>query len=212
MNGVHDMGGMHGFGPVVVEADEPVFHTAWEARVRALEAAVAALGMWTVDEERHSIEQMPPGDYLSASYYEKWLWSLEQRLHASQLLDEGETPSQRILTHVLRLEGVASLLGKYGARRDDTVSPRFEVGDRVHTRNDHPRGHTRLPRYARGRKGVVWRDHGVFPFPDTRAARKGDRPQHVYSVRFAARELWGSTASSLDHVHLDVFDDYLEAS
>jgi len=96
------------------------------------------------------------------------------------------------------------------ARRDARVSPRFRVGQRVRARNMHPNGHTRLPRYARGRLGLVVRDHGVFVFPDTNAEFLGEKPQHVYSVRFAARELWGDRASSRDFIHLDMWDDYLE--
>jgi nitrile hydratase subunit beta len=90
------------------------------------------------------------------------------------------------------------------------VSPHFKVGDRVRARNIHPTGHTRLPRYARGKIGVIVRDHGVFLFPDTNAAFLGEKPQHVYSVKFAARELWGDEASLRDSVHLDMWDDYLE--
>jgi len=96
------------------------------------------------------------------------------------------------------------------ARRDVAVAPKFTVGQRVRARNIHPIGHTRLPRYARGKTGVVARDHGVFVFPDTNAEFSGEKPQHVYSVRFAARELWGEQASPRDSVHLDMWDDYLD--
>jgi nitrile hydratase len=96
------------------------------------------------------------------------------------------------------------------ARRDVTVSPRFQVGQRVRARNMHPIGHTRLPRYARGRLGTIGRDHGVYVFPDTNAHFLGEKPQHVYSVRFSARELWGEQAAPRDSVYVDMWDDYLE--
>jgi nitrile hydratase subunit beta len=104
----------------------------------------------------------------------------------------------------------AMIARRDSARRDAAVSPHFKVGDRVRARNIHPTGHTRLPRYARGKIGVIVRDHGVFLFPDTNAAFLGEKPQHVYSVKFAARELWGDEASLRDSVHLDMWDDYLE--
>jgi hypothetical protein len=97
-----------------------------------------------------------------------------------------------------------------GARRDEPVPPRFRPGERVVARNRHPSGHTRIPRYVRGRQGVVARDHGVFVFPDTHALGLGPTPQHVYSIRFAARELWGPDAPPTDAVYVDLWDDYLD--
>jgi nitrile hydratase len=96
------------------------------------------------------------------------------------------------------------------ARRDLAVAPRFQLGQRVHARNINPVGHTRLPRYARGKTGTIHRDHGVFVFPDTNAQLLGEKPQHVYSVRFAARELWGEQSPVQDSVYVDMWDDYLE--
>ena len=97
-----------------------------------------------------------------------------------------------------------------GARVNEDVTPRFEVGARVLTRNINPIGHTRLPRYARGRRGIIASDHGVFIFPDTHAMGEGMKPQHLYSVRFSAEELWGADASPRDSVYLDLWDDYLD--
>ena len=96
------------------------------------------------------------------------------------------------------------------ARVDAEVTPRFKPGDSVLTRNINPAGHTRLPRYARAKRGVVARDHGVFIFPDSHAHGLGEKPQHVYSVRFEFRELWGADASALDCLYLDLWDDYLD--
>jgi nitrile hydratase len=93
---------------------------------------------------------------------------------------------------------------------DPKVPPRFKVGQRVRARNMHPIGHTRLPRYARGKTGMITIDHGVYSFPDTNAHARGENRQHVYSVRFPARELWGANAAARDYVHLDLWDDYLD--
>ncbi len=209
MNGVHDMGGMHGMGPVVLEKDEPVFHEAWERRAFALTLAAGYLGRWNLDMSRHARERMPPAEYLATSYYEHWLWGLEQLLRESGLLEPGTEGG----LHPLRAADVLDVLRNApGAGRDDVVAAGFRPGDRVRARMINPTGHTRLPRYARGRQGVVDRDHGVWIFPDTNAAGQGPRPQHVYSVRFAAQELWGPDASPRDAVFLDLWEDYLDAA
>lgn len=224
MNGVHDLGGMHGFGPVIAEPDEPVFHAEWERRAFALTLAMGAWKRWNLDMSRHARELMPPAAYLATSYYEHWLFGLELLLERHGFLARAETdarmreggpPGARRAAAVrpgaLRREDVPRLLqNRRGARLDDPVPPKFKVGDPVVARNLHPRGHTRLPRYVRGRRGVIDRDHGVFIFPDTHAAGLGRKPQHVYSVRFAARELWGPDAHPADAVYVDLWDDYLD--
>jgi len=205
MNGVHDLGGMHGMGPVEIEKNEPVFHAAWEKLVFALNLATGALGRWNIDMGRYSREQMPPAEYLGTSYYEHWLCGLE-KLVRERLLT-GEKP-ERVR---LRPEQVAQFLqNRRGARMSDPVPPRFKVGDRVVARNINRPTHTRVPRYVRGRKGVIDRDHGVFIFPDTHALDLGKKPQHCYAVRFAAQELWGREASARDSVYVDLWDDYLD--
>lgn len=216
MNGVHDLGGMHGFGPVEIEPHEPVFHSAWEARVFALNFASRYLGKWNIDMARYAREQMPPADYVAASYYERWLFGLERLLVEQGLVTAKELASGRAEVsaeeaRVLRSPDVAKFVadGRSG-RLDVEAAPRFKPGDPVLARNIDPVGHTRLPRYARGRRGVVERDHGVFIFPDTHAMSRDKKPQHCYSVRFAARELWGPSASDHDSVHLDLWDDHLD--
>jgi nitrile hydratase len=220
VNGVHDMGGMHGFGPVRREADEPVFHAGWERRVFALTLAMGGWRRWNIDMARFARERMPPAPYLAASYYEKWLWGLERLLveHGFVTPAELDRPAPAgparpaaPVAGALRAPDVPALLrNRRAARLDDPVPPRFKTGDRVVARNVHPAGHTRLPRYVRSRAGVVERDHGVFTFPDTHAAGRGRKPQHVYSVRFAARELWGANGHPNDHVYVDLWDDYLD--
>jgi nitrile hydratase len=225
MNGVHDMGGMQGFGPVRPEPDEPVFHEWWEGRVFGLTRLVR-VGRWNLDHSRHQLELLPPADYLRMSYYERWFTRLVKRLLANnavtpeelvgsdpRVTQGGQTPVPGTMTATppVTADMVPALVTRRGsARREADVAPRFTVGQSVRARNIHPTGHTRLPRYARGKQGVVVIDHGVFLFPDTNAHFLGEQPQHVYSVRFAARELWGEQAAPRDFVHIDMWDDYLE--
>ena len=216
MNGVHDLGGMHGMGPVEIERDEPVFHAQWEARVLALNLACNFHLRWNIDMGRYAREQMLPAEYLAATYYEKWLFGLnkllvEQGLVTANELRAGRAEAKAGDVSALGASDVATFLrNRRHARLDDDVAPRFKPGERVLTHNDHPVGHTRLPRYARRRRGVVDRDHGVFIFPDTHAMTRDKKPQHCYSVRFAARELWGPRASARDSVYVDLWDDHLD--
>jgi nitrile hydratase subunit beta len=219
MNGVHDMGGMHGMGPVQEEKNEPVFHEPWEGRVFALNRAAGAWRKWNIDASRHAKELLPPADYLRMSYYEKFYAGLVELLIVSGLVTRAEIESGKAAqgsaraTPPLTAEQVLVLVAKgVPTSRNLHVAPRFQTGQRVRARNIHPVGHTRLPRYARGKLGVVDHDHGVFVFPDTNAHFLGEKPQHVYSVRFAARELWGEQANLHDSVYLDMWDDYLDPS
>jgi nitrile hydratase subunit beta len=217
MNGVHDMGGMHGMGPVPYERDEPVFHAPWEARVYALNIAMRAWRRWNIDAGRYEIELIPPAEYLRMTYYERWFVRLvgllvKRDLVTREEIDTGTpAPAARRERPALTVERVASMVRNGAiASRDVPAAPRFTVHQRVRARTINPAGHTRLPRYVRGRTGTIERDHGVYVFPDTNALFLGENPQHVYSVRFAARELWGEQAPPRDAVYLDLWDDYLE--
>ena len=217
MNGVHDMGGMHGMGPIHYEKNEPVFHARWEGRVFALNLAIAAWRKSNIDARRHEIELLPAAQYLGMSYYEKWTARLVELMVKSGLVTRAEVetgrpaPGSPRATPPLTADKVSSILRSGAlASRNVSVAPRFHVGQRVRARNMHPTGHTRLPRYTRGKLGTVERDHGVYVFPNTNAQFLGEKPQHVYSVRFAARELWGEQASPRDCVYVDMWDDYLE--
>jgi nitrile hydratase len=194
MDGIHDLGGMPGFGPVVVERDEPVFHQAWERRVFALPGLLIARGVVNVDAFRHAIERLPPAVYLTAGYYGRWLAALERLVVEKGIADGSAAPPAARAP---------------GARRDGAPPPRFAAGDRVVARDVHPAGHTRLPRYVRGRRGVVIRVHPAFVFPDTNAHERGEDPQHVYAVAFTARELWGDDADPRATVQVDVFERHL---
>jgi nitrile hydratase beta subunit len=217
VNGVHDMGGMHGLGPVQYERNEPVFHAPWEGRTFALVLAAAAWRKWSLDALRHQIELIPAVEYLRMSYYEKWLTAVTERLVQSGLITRAEVesggpaPGSFKATPPLTAADVPGMLRSGAlASRDTVVAPRFQAGHPVRTRNINPTGHTRLPRYARDKHGTVERDCGVYVFPDTTAHSLGENPQRVYSVRFTARELWGAQASPRDAVYIDLWDDYLE--
>jgi nitrile hydratase subunit beta len=217
MNGVHDMGGMHGMGPIARETNEPVFHEAWEGRVFALNRALAALGKWNIDASRHARERLPPADYLRMSYYEKWFAGLVIQLEESGLINAANlqsgrpSPGPARAKPPLTAEQVAATATERGwFERSVNAPPRFAVGQPVRAKKINPTGHTRLPRYARGRIGVVDRVHGAHVFPDSNAHFRGENPQHLYSVRFSARELWGEEAASRDAVYIDLWESYLD--
>ena len=217
MNGIHDMGGMDGMGPVVREENEPVFHEPWEGRVYGLGRAIGRWGRgrnW--GSFRCALESLPPADYLRLSYYERWFTVHVNRLLASGLvtreeLDRGYANSDAAPPELLpATEAEAASLGS--GLLDTSVNARFRTNDAVRGRNLHPRGHTRMPRYTRGRRGVVIRDNGVYALQDTneQGQRLGNIPQHVYTVRFDARELWGERAATGDSVYVDLWEEYLE--
>jgi nitrile hydratase beta subunit len=220
MNGVHDMGGMHGMGPIEIEKNEPVFHAAWEGRVYAFHRAMAAWRKWNIDTGRHEIEQLPAADYLRMSYYEKWFERFVRLIIKTGVVTRAEVesgkpaPGTTKLTPALTADRVPAIAlnRSIPSSKDPAVKPRFKVGQTVRAKNINPTGHTRLPRYARGKVGKIDRDHGVHNFPDTSAHGLGDKRQHVYSVKFTARELWGDQAPPRDSVYIDLWDDYLERS
>jgi nitrile hydratase len=217
MNGVHDMGGMHGMGPIVEERNEPVFHHSWEARVFALRRAMGAWGKWNIDVSRHEVELVPPADYLRMSYYERqfaaFLVLLEKRAFITAAeLDNGKPAAGTVMSvPALTSEKAVVLVAKgVPTSRTAAVPASFQTGQSVRARNLNPPGHTREPRYVRGKLGSIHRDHGVFVFPDTNAHYLGEKPQHLYSVRFAAQDLWGDQAARQDAVYVDLWDDHLE--
>lgn len=216
MNGIHDMGGMQDMGAIEYEKSEPGFHHVWEGRVYAMSSALQNTGKLRLGL-RPPIEAIPPGDYLRMSYYERWITSITERLVASELVSRTELASGRpdagSAKDAIALSpatAVAAVFKVPATRRDVPAAARFQSGQHVRARNIHPLTHTRLPRYVRGRSGTIERDHGVFVFADTSVYSQGEKPQHLYSVRFAARELWGEQAAPQDSVYLDLYDDYLE--
>ncbi len=219
MNGAQDMGGLHGFGPIDPEPDEPVFHADWERRAFALTLAMGKPGGWTIDMSRAARESLPPVEYLSKSYYEIWLAGLEKLASECGLLTPGEIAAGHALAEPrgagapLRAEDVAVTLGRGGpTEREATAPARFGPGDRVRARNMHPLTHTRLPRYVRGRVGVVEATRGCHVFPDSSALGAGENPHWLYTVRFEGRELWGDETDPSVSVSVDAWEPYLETA
>ena len=215
MDGIHDMGGMDGFGAVERDDEEPVFHAEWEKRTVGMVMSMFAQRFFQLDEYRQKIERMEPNAYLGP-YYARWLHAASALLVEKGLLSRDELESGRAAGKSETIELISGdivpglLRARISGKKDDDVAARFAAGDTVRARNIHPLHHTRTPRYVRGKVGTVVRDYGVFTFPDSHAQNAGDPPQHVYSVRFAARELWGSDAPARDALYIDMWDDYLE--
>lgn len=216
MNGVHDMGGMHGMGPIGHDPDQPIFHEPWEGRVWAISRAVGPWGRGIWRNFRFELELIPPADYLRMPYYERWFTVIVNRLLRSGYITQEELASGKADPAARRPELPAAPPRPRGAipgttRLDLPIRARHRTGQQVRARNVNPEGHIRLPRYVRGKRGVVTRDHGVWALQDTDAdgASIGG-PQHVYTVRFSARELWGAAASPRDWINVDVWEDYIE--
>lgn len=218
MNGVHDMGGMQCFGPVIQESGEPLFHEAWERQVFALTLAMGTGGCWNIDTARFERERLPPDLYLGSDYYQIWLEALERLLVRSGLILDTELADGRAQAssgtlpaqfRKLDAEHVSALFMRgWPSEREPAAPARFTVGDRVRTVNGHPTGHTRLPRYARDRDGIILAIRGAHVFPDSNARFAGESPHWLYSVRFEAADLWGAdtTASA---VYVDCWEPYL---
>jgi nitrile hydratase len=216
MDGIHDMGGMHGFGKVEPEPNEPVFHAPWEGRTYAINRALGFTGIWTIDETRAGIERLPPEVYLGSSYYRKWELRLEKLLVEKGLADADEIASGhalrpgKALKRTMKTADVANALSRGSFSRPAQGPARFKAGDKVRTRNIHPATHTRLPRYARGKTGVVEAIRGCHVYPDTVAIGQGEDPQWLYTVLFDGRELWGEASDPSLKVSIEAFEPYLE--
>jgi nitrile hydratase len=223
MNGVHDMGGQQGFGPVRPQANEPLFHADWEKRALAVTLAMGAGGQWNIDLSRSARESLPPADYLGSSYYAIWIQALERLMlerglvTAQELSGTDTVPASPVAAfRTLRADTVAASLAR-GTPADRTVDrpPAFAAGQRVRARNMHPMGHTRLPRYVRGHVGTVTLVHGAHVFPDHHVSRTlppfDDDPQWLYTVEFDAKELWGDQGDAAVRISVDAWEPYLEA-
>lgn len=213
-NSVHDMGGMHGFGRIEEEPNEPVFHEGWECRVYAMNRALGPLRLWTIDEGRASQEALPPAVYLSASYYQRWFLALERRVLEHRIVGPDELAAGRSLRSGDRPNRIfapkdAEKLTRGNYERDAPAPPRFRPGDRVRTRNINPQTHTRLPRYARDKTGAVEAIRGCHVFPDSVATGAGENPQWLYTVVFAGQTLWGEDCDPAVKVSIEAFEPYL---
>ena len=217
MNGIHDLGGMDNLGPVLVEKNEPVFHHDWERTMFSHAIALLGARVFKVDEIRRATEWIEPAVYLRMSYYEGWMRALIALLIEKKLLSEEELARGHALSRkpppapaLAKEMALYAMNNPIPATVDVDATPRFRPGDRILTKKLNTKHHTRLPRYARGCRGCIDSIHGAFLLPDTNAHGGPDRPQHVYSVRFSARELWGEEATERDGVYIDLWEDYLE--
>ena len=219
MNGAHDLGGMHGFGPVGADPNEPLFHAEWERRCFALTLACGFTGEWNIDASRFAREQMPPAEYLTTGYYEHWLFGLEYLLADRGMATPEEMAAGKLevnpkaVARTLAAADVGKVLSKGGpSEREPSGAPRFGEGDRVRTININPATHTRLPRYARGKVGIVKLLHGAHVYPDTNSLYAGEAPEHLYTVEFDGQELWGRDAEPGTSVTVDCWESYLDAA
>lgn len=217
MNGPHDLGGAHGFGPIAPEKDEPVFHQSWEGRVFAMNNAAGRMRFWHIDKSRHAKERIPPAEYLVSSYYRIWFAGLKRLLLEHGLATQAEIESGKLQQPgktpktILRGTDVATVLRTpYSYERDAATPAQFAVGDRVRAKVMHPAGHTRLPRYVRGRTGSIVGIRGHHVFPDSHCATDDEDPQWLYSVAFSSVELWGPQGRAGDEIILDLWEPYLE--
>jgi nitrile hydratase len=217
MNGPQDLGGQMGFGAVAPERDEPYFHADWEKRALGLTLSAGAMDHWNLDESRHARESLHPADYYASSYYEIWIKALETLLERHGFVTHGELEAGHATgqgarpKRVLKAADVPAVLEKGGpCDRTVEIGPRFKPGDMVRTINDHPPGHTRLPRYARDKIGRIEAAHGGYVFPDSNAHGAGEAPQNLYTVVFDGQTLWGAHCDPGLTVSIDAWESYLE--
>lgn len=229
MNSIHDVGGMDGFGPVKREENEPVFHEPWEGRMRAIHTLVSKKHkFYNIDESRHAIERMNPVYYLGSSYYQIWLLRMEHLLVERGVLTEAEIkekmaqlsplsysahlqPYRNISSHIPSSQRNFALTAATGSgQKDESIQPKFSPGTPVRVKVMSPLGHTRAPRYVRGKQGVIEEIHGNFILPDLRVHEGINHYQPVYRVRFHAQDLWGEEASPNDKLFIEMWEDYLE--
>lgn len=214
MDGIHDMGGMHGFGPVPT-TEETSFHHEWERTVFGIDRVLKAMGVYNIDEKRHAIERLDPETYVSSSYFERWLYALETLLRENTSI-EVDTTTPRSEPSALDPKVQEEILSKaeeslYSPSHFDQPPqpPKFHEGDTVRVSNHAPSGHTRCPRYVRRATGTIHTHHGTFTYPDDNAHGKSTA-QPLYSVAFDANELWENTNSPTHTIHLDLWENYLE--
>jgi nitrile hydratase beta subunit len=215
VDGIHDMGGMAGFGPVVPDGE--IFHEPWERRMFALTRVCRAAGI-TAGHFREAIESMPPDEYLDASYYERWMYGLERRLEragsvapgdvdvALARVETGPVPERSDPELTERILAVQ----RRGSPLPAAAAPRFAPGDSVRVRRMRPAGHTRCPRYARGVTGVVERVHGDDLLPDASARGRDEPVEAVYAVSFRSEDLFGAGEEPSFRVLVDLSESYLE--
>lgn len=226
MDGVHDLGGRHGLGAINPEPDEPVFHYDWERSILVMFPAMAMAGAFNLDQFRSGMEQIPPAEYLQATYYEHWLHSMIHYGTEAGIIDPEDL--QRRTRHYLdnpqesapkaakpdmvaTLEQLIPTGDDY--RRETDAPAKYGVGDTVRVLPDVSTTHTRRAGYVRGRVGEVVAAHGAYVYPDSNALGLGEDPHHLYTVRFTSQELWGDEPGAANSVvHIDLWEPYLTSA
>lgn len=217
MNGPHDMGGMQCYGAVDPEKDEPIFHDDWEKRALAMTVGMGFAGKWNLDISRFVRESLPADFYLTKSYYQIWIAGLQKLMLERGMITENELQSGQLevpgveVKRVVSEEEMPSALAAGGpVDRDAILEPGFAASERVRALNINPQGHTRLPRYVRGKVGEIVSVQGCHVFPDSNAKSQGENPEWLYSVAFQSQELFGPDAEEGNVVMLDCWGAYLE--
>lgn len=221
MNSIHDLGGMHGMGPLPFEENEPVWHAEWEKGAFGINILLLMTGLYNADESRHAMEKIPALHWLAAPYYLHWVDGMDRMLVEKQIATEEELKTGKSTTELplwakelkaIEVDEIEPIvMTNHPVTGDPGAGPKFKVGDRVRAININPRTHTRLPRYIRGHIGTIASHPDAFVYADDRAHGKGDNPKHTYSVRFEGAELWGPDAGPKDAVYIDLYETYLEA-
>jgi nitrile hydratase len=224
VNGVHDLGGLEGLGPINPTPEEPVWHSEWEKSAFSMFLPFVFTGL-TLDQFRHGIEKLHPVEYLAGRYYEHWIHTVEQNFIDKGIIshEELEERTRKYLENpdAPMPQGPAEDPGdtfiqiyKTGAstlREDAGKEAQFAAGDRVRVKNVNPSGHTRCARYLRGKEGVVTEVYGAFVFPDTNAHEQGENPERVYNVEFESGHVWGTGTNGENHkIRFDLWEPYLE--
>ncbi|MBP1154148.1 MULTISPECIES: nitrile hydratase subunit beta [unclassified Paenibacillus] len=230
MNGIHDVGGMDGLGPVEWEENEPVFHRPWEGRLRAIHMLASKKHkFYHLDESRSTLERIHPVYYMGSSYYQLWLLRTESLLIQKGVLAEEElnermaqlSPDYTPQSHLQPYRTIRPMISPSdrkvvidttsGSKQpNESIQPKFSPGTVVTAKMISPLGHTRIPRYVRGKQGVIDSIHGIFTLPDAKVHAGIDLYQTVYRVRFEAQHLWGKDASPKDKLYIELWEDYLE--
>ena len=215
MDGIHDLGGRHGFGKIDVNEKEVQFHEPYEGRVRSIVNAMTQAPDWSIDWFRHCRELISPTDYLTRPYFDQWVQTYAAMLVNSELATVDELATGKSVSAVdgfpppLNAEQARATVLK--ARRFDaevSAKPCYRSGDKVQTITKVTNGHTRLPGYARGHTGIVIAHHGAHIYPDGMAVNE-KRHEHLYTVEFAMDQLWPEVTDSTDTVTLDLWETYL---
>jgi nitrile hydratase len=216
MDGIHDLGGRHGFGKIDVDEEEVQFHEPYEGRIRSIVHAMTQAPDWSIDWFRHCRELIEPTDYLTRPYFDQWA-----QTYGAMMVNSGWATVNELATGKAEstVEGLpapidaakakASVLKARRFDADISAQPAFQVGDSVLTTTVVTNGHTRLPGYARGRSGAVIAHHGAHVFPDAMAVNE-KRHEHLYTVEFVMAQLWPEASESTDTVTLDLWESYLE--